>query len=538
MKKAICLLLCLVMALSCVACGGGSGSETTTTSGAGSYTVTVTNQAGAAMADIGVYIYTDAEKTDLVWFERTNADGTVSFTHEAGESCVIVLDGVPDGYAAAESYPVTGETTQIVLEANMTVAGDLTGVTYSKGDIIGDFSVTDIDGTVYTLSELLKEKKVIVLNFWYLNCQPCKSEFPYLQEAYEKYSDQIAVLAMNPVDADNGQIASYKSENGITFPMMACDPAWASAMQITAYPTTVVIDSYGAIQVIHTGAVSDVDSFVGLMADYIDVDAVQETDPTEPETSDATEPATEPSTVPEDDPTTAPTEKGETPTSKPTESTGISPEEAAELMADNVTDCGPSTFSLVVCPGYEAEVNIWRVMTKKYLTIQDQDAYIIYNGKTYTAKNGKVSITISTTIPGEVVNIKVGNSGDSTKTFEVTFSQPKGSWDNPYKLSLNEEFEVNVPSGSEQGIYYTYTATESGTLTLECLSGTEGIEYMFSLYNLSSYEMLTLEEGETSVSIQVKKGEKVKINIAALTDSKGSKYPAAKFTFLATMTTG
>lgn len=551
MKKAICLLLCLFLTLSCVGCGG-KGDETTagTTSGAATYTVTVKNQGDAPLAGIGVYVYTDETKADLIWFAKTDDNGAVSFSHQAGESCVIVLDSVPAGYKVEEFYTIDGEAAQIVLETEMSEVGDLTGVTYHRGDVIGDFSVTAPDGTVYNLSELLAQKKIVVLNFWYLECQPCKSEFPHLQEAYEKYGEQIALLAMNPVNTDGAAIASYQSENGITFPMVQCDPAWESAMQLTAYPTTVVIDSYGTISLIHSGMVSSAEEFFGLLADYIDVDIPAETDPTEPDTSEATEPetepvtqpTTEPATEPSTDPSTAPTEKDEpttTPTTAPTSPTEpeeISPEEAATLMAGNPTDAGTSDFDLVVVPGYEAEVNIYRVSGKMYLNIDDKDAYVIYNGKTYKASNGKVSVTISASMPGAPVIIKVGNSGTATKTFTVTFTMPKGSWDNPYDMKIGETFEVSVPSGSEQGVYYAYTATESGILTLECLSATAGVEYTFSLYNLNSYEMNFRPDGSVTVSIAVNQGDVVKINIGTITDADNNSYPAADFEFIASFT--
>ena len=77
---------------------------------------------------------------------------------------------------------------------------ELDGVTFKRGDVFADMSVTTPDGITYKISELLKEKKAVVINFWYLNCGPCKMEFPYMQEAYEKYKDDIEILAVNPYD--------------------------------------------------------------------------------------------------------------------------------------------------------------------------------------------------------------------------------------------------------------------------------------------------------------------------------------------------
>jgi thiol-disulfide isomerase/thioredoxin len=79
--------------------------------------------------------------------------------------------------------------------------------------MVMDFTVTDPSGNSYTLSELTAQKKAVVLNFWYVECAPCNAEFPFLQEAYEQYADQIALLALNPINAPEA-IDAFCEENG------------------------------------------------------------------------------------------------------------------------------------------------------------------------------------------------------------------------------------------------------------------------------------------------------------------------------------
>ena len=50
---------------------------------------------------------------------------------------------------------------------------DLDGITLNLGDMIIDYTFTAVDGTEYNISELLQEKNAVVLNFWYLECDPC-----------------------------------------------------------------------------------------------------------------------------------------------------------------------------------------------------------------------------------------------------------------------------------------------------------------------------------------------------------------------------
>ena len=239
------------------------------------YTVTLENKGGTSLSKCSVEVYAEASQAALIYKGVTNADGMVTFTAPVSDSYAVVLSKVPDGYAVADSYKLTGESTTIVLEPGIMSDGDFDSVKYSLGDAVLDFTVTAPDGTVYVLSELLQEKKAVVLNFWYLNCQPCKMEFPYLQEAYEQLGDEIEVLAMNPYDGDDAQVAGFKADNSYTFPMLKCDARWQQMMKLASYPTTVVIDRYGNICLSHQGMVTDTQTFLNMFGYFVSDDYEQ-----------------------------------------------------------------------------------------------------------------------------------------------------------------------------------------------------------------------------------------------------------------------
>lgn len=134
---------------------------------------------------------------------------------------------------------------------------ELKSSSYKLGDAMGDYTVTDVNGDSYTFSELLKTKKAIVLNFWFVNCGPCQMEFPYLQKAYDAYSDDIAILAINPTIDKESDIEKYATRNELSIPLVKGEEAWISAFALQGYPTTVVIDRYGSIAFTHMGAVTE-----------------------------------------------------------------------------------------------------------------------------------------------------------------------------------------------------------------------------------------------------------------------------------------
>ena len=154
----------------------------------------------------------------------------------------------------------------------------LNGVSYNTGSIMHDFTVTTTDGKAFTLSEVLKEKKAVLINFWYVECYWCQYEFPYLQAAYEEYQDDIAVIALNPFTDyyTLDEITQFKEYYGLTFDVAFDDIGLDSAFSVEGYPTSVLIDRYGVVTLIHEGAIIESGVFEELFAYYTADDYVQE----------------------------------------------------------------------------------------------------------------------------------------------------------------------------------------------------------------------------------------------------------------------
>lgn len=495
-------VLAVLLAVLLAFCGLMGREDASTPGGDMTYTVQVKNASDAPMEGIGVYIYEDDTLTDLVWFDKTDAQGQVSFTAAASDKYVAALGNIPTGYAAEAYYPLTGELTEIVLSAGVMSEEDMKNLTYALGDLMMDFTITDTEGKEYTLSELLKTKKAVVLNFWYTTCEPCKAEFPYLQEAYEKYKDLIEVLAMNPVDTDEAAVAAFKAEMGLTFPVAVVDELWAQIMKLTAYPTTVVIDRFGNITLIHKGSIDSADTFEQIFAYFTSDDYVQKNIESIDEI--------------------------------------VTKQEGTE---DNPMQTGGGQdLEVTVGAGETYYLELYKITGKVYLTVKGTDFILGYNGKEYTPSNGSVTITITSEGPSTAVKLYITNTGDKEQTYYLYLSSPKGSYANPYSLSLGK-FSINTESGNEQGVYGLYTAEKSGTLTVRCLRSSVS-RYGFFLYNLRSYAMRNADEdakvdedGYITVSVQVKKGDTIQFNVAVARDD--SNYIAAgSFEFELILTEG
>lgn len=249
------LSVALVICILFTACNGTKDTEKVP------YTIQVESVGKLPLEDVMVTVYKDGEMQELQWKAETDENGAITFNAEPSKNYYAVLEEVPDGYMLDSVYEINSESTKISLETVLGDADEMQNATYKLGSVVHDFTVKATDGKEYKISDLLKTKKAVVLNFWYIGCQPCKMEFPYLQQAYIDYQNEIELLAINPYDGTDTTVSAYAVENALTFPMSAEVANWADVLQITSYPTTVVIDRYGTICFIHKGAVTSKEEF-------------------------------------------------------------------------------------------------------------------------------------------------------------------------------------------------------------------------------------------------------------------------------------
>lgn len=145
---------------------------------------------------------------------------------------------------------------------------------YRLGDTIANFSVSTPNGETLSLQALLQKYRAVVLNFWFKDCTWCDYEFPYLEEAWQQLSSDVAVLALSPYD-DAQTIADYQTSKGLTFPMAMDTAGLSTQFGVGSYPTTIVIDRYGVYCLREEGAQPSAQAFIDLLTPYIGADYSQ-----------------------------------------------------------------------------------------------------------------------------------------------------------------------------------------------------------------------------------------------------------------------
>jgi len=274
-RKILSIFLALCMLASLAACARqNEAPEATTPTGTASYQVSLTTQGGMPMEGIDIYIYEDESRSELAFFGRSDETGCFEADLPQKDGYAIVLESVPKGYEAEEHYAFEGFDANIRLQSHLIQGESLSGVQLGLGDVMVDFTVTDSQGNEITLSEMLHEKDMVLLNFFFTTCGPCANEFPYMQEGYEQFRDSVGIIALDPLD-DANTVATYQASMGLTFPMAACQPAWSQSFSITGYPTSIVIDRYGVICLIEVGGLTSLRPFTVMFETFTGDDYTQ-----------------------------------------------------------------------------------------------------------------------------------------------------------------------------------------------------------------------------------------------------------------------
>lgn len=263
--------------LAAVACGGGeqpgdgqSGEKVT-------YSLSVKTEAGKPVSRAIVRVYLNGEYKTM---DISNSSGEISFSLAPAEYTLVVDEtSLAPGYTPLQSYTTTaaGGNIDVIIDIGVIDGVPPADEIYAVGDLIYDFTLREVESNQsVTLSEVLAQKDMVLLNFCYEECAPCRSEFPYIIEAYNEYSDDVAIISIDPIDGPETALG-FKKEMGIPF-YFCTDPgggAVTNYFNFGGYPNNVIIDRYGVICMIDGSAADDAQTVRGWFESYIGDDYVQ-----------------------------------------------------------------------------------------------------------------------------------------------------------------------------------------------------------------------------------------------------------------------
>jgi thiol-disulfide isomerase/thioredoxin len=221
-----------------------------------------------AWQDLGAYADALAASADL----RAHGDGAAAAKRLAGvKTPRSYMDQAPLALARAAAFESAGdpmsaytaladvaektpsdallrELARLGAVLHMDPAADLRARRQAAAQPAAPFTLPGYpDRTSVSLSDY--KGKVVLINFWYPSCGPCRGEFPTLQRVLDKYQDRgFAILSLNVLPEEKDFVMPYLTRNGFTFRPLETTTDWAEKTYgARGYPTNFLLDTDGRI---------------------------------------------------------------------------------------------------------------------------------------------------------------------------------------------------------------------------------------------------------------------------------------------------
>ncbi|MCH5715653.1 TlpA family protein disulfide reductase [Niabella hibiscisoli] len=105
--------------------------------------------------------------------------------------------------------------------------------------------MVDINGNKLKSKDL--KGKVLVINYWFINCKPCRMEMPELNELVKEYKDSANVKFIGISLDDRASIKDFVKLSPFNYQLVADGQTAAHQYGITSYPTHAIIDGDGKV---------------------------------------------------------------------------------------------------------------------------------------------------------------------------------------------------------------------------------------------------------------------------------------------------
>jgi len=185
----------------------------------------------------------------------------------AGLAVVAALAGCTSNDALAEDYKDGGNPGYVSGD------GSVTEFAAAERSEPVEFESELSDGTPVSSADY--KGQVLVVNFWYAACPPCRVEAPDLQQVSADFEGKGATFLGVNVRDQAATADTFNDEFGITYPTVIDTNernmvlAFAGNVQPNAVPTTLVLDKDGRVAARFLGLVKEASILETVIADTL-----------------------------------------------------------------------------------------------------------------------------------------------------------------------------------------------------------------------------------------------------------------------------
>lgn len=131
---------------------------------------------------------------------------------------------------------------------------------FAEGTQFKGFKTKDMNGNKFDLRT--NTGKVIVLNFWFINCPPCKMEIPELNELVEGYKENKDVVFLAMALDNKRELRDFLKTMPYNYNIVDDARYISDRYGVKGYPTHVVIDKNGKVKFSTIGLAMNTVSYI------------------------------------------------------------------------------------------------------------------------------------------------------------------------------------------------------------------------------------------------------------------------------------
>jgi len=123
------------------------------------------------------------------------------------------------------------------------------------------FISQNMDGDTIDLEDL--KGKIVIINFWFIQCKPCIEEMPELNKLVELYKENEDVVFLGITHDSKEKVSAFLEKTSFDYNLIPDAQSIVDDYIVMGFPTNIVIDKLGDIQYQSSGYRHQIDKILG-----------------------------------------------------------------------------------------------------------------------------------------------------------------------------------------------------------------------------------------------------------------------------------
>ena len=128
------------------------------------------------------------------------------------------------------------------------------GTASARKQPVRPFTAKILGGKEYKTADL--KGRVVVLNFWYIGCAPCRVEMPGLNKLVDEFKDSEVVFLGVALDKET-ELQTFLNDHPFRYEIVPEGQELAKLLGVSVYPTHILMNKAGEIEYFLTGGSPD-----------------------------------------------------------------------------------------------------------------------------------------------------------------------------------------------------------------------------------------------------------------------------------------